>query len=106
MGNPDIVELLNLENGPQVLYGGNPAIFATVKNSKMNSTNLAGFTSRGPTADGRIKPDVAAPGHTIYSTYSDGEFYTHQCGGEVDAERSTLTTMSGTSMATPITAGS
>ena len=30
------------------------------------SIRLAGFSSRGPTADGRIKPDVVAPGVGVY----------------------------------------
>ncbi|WP_372237554.1 S8 family serine peptidase [Enhygromyxa salina] len=29
------------------------------------SGRLAGFSSRGPTADGRIEPDVLAPGHDV-----------------------------------------
>jgi len=48
------------------------------------------FSGRGPTADGRIKPDLVAPGLTITSTYKDGNF----------------ATLSGTSMATPHVSGS
>jgi hypothetical protein len=36
-----------------------------------NAQQMAGFSSRGPTDDGRIKPDVVAPGTWILSTYSD-----------------------------------
>lgn len=53
--------------------------------------NLAYFSSRGPTADGRIKPDIAAPGYNITA-----------------AEANTIDgyiVHSGTSMATPFTAG-
>lgn len=32
---------------------------------------LASFSSKGPTADGRMKPDVTAPGAVILSSYSD-----------------------------------
>ena len=32
---------------------------------------IADFSSRGPTADGRLKPDIAAPGMGIVSTLSD-----------------------------------
>jgi serine protease AprX len=52
---------------------------------------LAAFSSRGPTSDGRTKPDVAAPGVTVTS-----------------ADNGTVAgyvTMSGTSMATPYVAG-
>ena len=58
---------------------------------------MAWFSSRGPCQDGRIKPDVVAPGTYIYSTLSSNvhssvrsEYYCY---------------MSGTSMASPITAG-
>ncbi len=36
-----------------------------------NAQQMAAFSSRGPTDDGRIKPDVVAPGTFILSTYSD-----------------------------------
>lgn len=52
---------------------------------------LASFSSRGPTADNRIKPDVAAPGVSISSAQA----------GTVDG----YVTMSGTSMATPFVVG-
>lgn len=52
---------------------------------------LAAFSSRGPTVDDRIKPDVVAPGVTIGAAQS----------GTV----STYTVKSGTSMATPHVAG-
>ncbi len=52
---------------------------------------LAPFSSRGPTVDGRIKPDVASPGVTITSA---------QAG-----TTSGYVTFSGTSMATPFVSG-
>jgi serine protease AprX len=36
-----------------------------------DAEQMAAFSSRGPTQDGRIKPDVVAPGTWILSTYSD-----------------------------------
>ena len=36
-----------------------------------NAEQMAGFSSRGPTDDGRIKPDVVAPGTFVLSGYSD-----------------------------------
>ncbi len=52
---------------------------------------VALFSSVGPTADGRIKPEVAAPGIAVYSASPGGpEAYT---------------TASGTSFATPLIAG-
>ena len=53
--------------------------------------NLASFSSRGPTADGRIKPDIAAPGYNITAAKANS------INGYV--------TYSGTSMATPFVAG-
>jgi len=50
---------------------------------------IAGFSSRGPTGDGRIKPDLVAPGDAIASAYNDWET-------AVD-----WIDMSGTSMASP-----
>lgn len=29
------------------------------------------FSSKGPTVDGRIKPDIVAPGESTYSAYAD-----------------------------------
>jgi serine protease AprX len=52
---------------------------------------LAGFSSRGPTLDGRAKPDVVAPGVAIVSASANTS------SGYAGA--------SGTSMATPFTAG-
>ncbi len=56
--------------------------------------SIASFSSKGPTDDGRIKPDVVAPGSGITSTKS------HVNGGSGD-----YSVKSGTSMATPTTAG-
>lgn len=53
--------------------------------------NLAYFSSRGPTADGRVKPDIASPGFNITAAEANtGNGYIAH---------------SGTSMATPFTAG-
>lgn len=59
---------------------------------------LADFSSRGPTADGTLKPDIAAPGVDIVAAKA-----VH--GHEGDAAAPGYVTMSGTSMATPATVG-
>jgi hypothetical protein len=55
------------------------------------SGNLAGFSSRGPTYDGRIKPEVLARGVSTY------------CAGTVTSNEYTFA--SGTSLSTPLVGG-
>lgn len=59
---------------------------------------IASFSSRGPTADGRVKPDVALPGVDIISCRAQGT----SMGTGIDDN---YTQASGTSMATPHCAG-
>ena len=77
---------------------------APIKGDKISGTNspqgLAAFSSRGPTADGRVKPDIVAPGTDIISVRSRsatdtgwGTYNTHYLYE------------GGTSMATPLTSG-
>ena len=80
--------------------------------------HLVSFSSCGPTLEGRIKPDVVAPGHNIVSVLNS--FYKVDGDDNATAQEvnpllaySTkkygrnygMWAMSGTSMATPITAG-
>ncbi|WP_319506852.1 PGF-pre-PGF domain-containing protein [uncultured Methanolobus sp.] len=80
------------------LYPVNP-----IKDDYManNSGGIAAFSSRGPTDDGRIKPDVVAPGTFIASTRSS--VGSTSGWGVINDD---YLYMGGTSMATPITAGS
>lgn len=66
-----------------------------------NLNGLAMFSSRGPTKDGRIKPDVVAPGTNILSTRSHFKDATVLWG----AYNENYVWAGGTSMATPLTAG-
>jgi subtilisin family serine protease len=77
------------------------------QNTIFNQSNMAYFSSRGPTSDGRIKPDVAGPGLTVASMHSDGDTTTFQCQDIRPAGNNSaaLLTMQGTSMATPGVAG-
>jgi subtilisin family serine protease len=66
-----------------------------------NPNGIAMFSSRGPTLDGRTKPDVVAPGTNILSTRS-------QVPGASDLwgmYNKWYAYSGGTSMATPLTAG-
>jgi hypothetical protein len=57
---------------------------------------MASFSSRGFAGDGRIKPDVVTPGQTVYSSVTTGS---------KTSPNHTWTSLQGTSMATPVTAG-
>lgn len=66
--------------------------------------DIAAFSSRGPTRDGRIKPDVVAPGTNVLSTRS--ALLPPQTGGwGVWAASERYMFNGGTSMATPLAAG-
>jgi subtilisin family serine protease/subtilisin-like proprotein convertase family protein len=67
-----------------------------------NPAGMVAFSSRGPTDDGRIKPDVVAPGSNILSTKSQGQYVS---GGWGAGPNQYYQYMGGTSMATPLTAG-
>lgn len=57
----------------------------------VSKANISDFSSWGPTDDGRIKPDVVANGHSLYSTLSGGD--------------DSYGYISGTSMSSPNAAG-
>ncbi len=66
-----------------------------------NERGLAPFSSRGPTSDGRLKPEIVAPGTNILSTRS------HHPKAEVlwGAYNDQYVWSGGTSMSTPLVAG-
>jgi serine protease AprX len=66
-------------------------------------TGMAAFSSRGPTQEGRIKPDVTAPGTSILSTRSRAVVQPTTVFGT--SSDPAFFFDSGTSMATPLTAG-
>lgn len=70
----------------------------------------ASFTSPGPTADGRQKPDIGAPGYYLYSSRStdvtDPNFGTTGTGDNAPTDNTHYAGLAGTSMATPVTTGS
>ncbi len=63
-----------------------------------NSSAIAGFSSRGPTDDGRVKPDIVAPGSSTVSAAGDAEN-----SNVIDS--GTTSIKSGTSMSAPTIAG-
>ena len=69
-----------------------------------NPSQMASFSSPGPTQDGRIKPDVCAPGTYILSTLST-KAYKADLGWGTNSVNAHYTYNGGTSMATPLVAG-
>ncbi len=74
-----------------VLFDPNPTVLAG---------QITGFSSRGPTDDYRIKPDVVAPGNTVTAATTKTGVPTASM-----VSASGYTTAGGTSMATPHVAG-
>lgn len=87
-------------DGPSASTVGSPG--ATHKGITVGATSkqdvIASFSSRGPTQDGRVKPDLTAPGVNIVSCRAQGT----ALGTVIDGHYMSL---SGTSMATPHVAG-
>ncbi|WP_179952288.1 S8 family serine peptidase [Marinicella rhabdoformis] len=105
--------LRNLENMIIAVAAGNDAYVANSTGSPGNAKNaitvgalnhgnsatIAGYSNYGLTDDGRLKPDIATTGTSIVSAAGDSNN-----GSTIDTNPSSRST-SGTSMATPITAG-
>lgn len=85
-------------NGAAEKWGAEP-----IRSSKIsdNGAGIAMFSSRGPTDDGRLKPEVVAPGTNILSLLTHQEGATQLWG----AYNHHYAWAGGTSMATPLTAG-
>ena len=79
---------------------------APFKNDPMadNPRQVVAFSSRGPTRDGRVKPEIIAPGTFILSTRSTMIAPNNTAWAPFPPSKSYFY-MGGTSMATPLTAG-
>lgn len=73
--------------------------------------DLSSFSSKGPTADGRVKPDITAPGEKIASAVpgtkavQGGSSFDKVSEVEFDGDIYFYSRMQGTSMATPMVTG-
>ena len=77
-----------------------------IKSTPISQTNtpqgIAAFSARGPTLDGRFKPDIVAPGTHVISIRSRA---TESTGWSLVDSNTNYVYNGGTSMATPLTAG-
>ncbi|SFI99943.1 S8 family peptidase [Thermoflavimicrobium dichotomicum] len=99
-------------NGPNEKTISSPGIDPTIITVGAVDTNrtlsreddyVASFSSRGPTVDGYMKPDIVAPGSNIISLRSKGSYLDiTMIDNQVGSHYFSL---SGTSMATPMVAG-
>jgi hypothetical protein len=100
--HPDFLILFAAGNsGPRAASVGSPSVAkngisvgATLRGTLADS--MAGFSSCGPAADGRFKPDLTMPGSRIISARNDRNIGSNNCN---------TIQMSGTSMASPGAAG-
>jgi serine protease AprX len=94
----------NLRPSVQITYEtfGFPSLPFRSDKVADNPEGMAAFSSRGPTQDGRIKPDVVAPGTSILSTKSRNAQPATDWGVSADPA---FMFDGGTSMATPLVAG-
>ena len=86
---------------------GNSALAITVGSTHRNAPHAYGvsyFSSKGPTGDGRAKPDLVAPGERITSCAA-GENLTAVVGGAVPPDTAVYVEDTGTSMAAPHVSG-
>ncbi len=105
-GTPQMVYVFSAGNSGQDYDTGAPSTGKNVisagatGNGRGTPTDqVAGFSSRGPAADGRLKPDLVAPGEAIDSARAQSA----GCGGGED--NCSYWMLSGTSMSAPAISG-
>ena len=86
----------------------NPIITASSRNYRVSATSttidtISGFSSRGPTNDGRFGPTITTPGETIASSMRVAG--ASQCATAIAGSSNQYALCSGTSMASPHAAG-
>lgn len=71
--------------------------------SYLTNDNIAYFSSKGPTRDGRQKPDISSPGAIVFAPLSSQ--YKGYDAKYLDKDYNMYVGMMGTSMATPVVSG-
>jgi subtilisin family serine protease len=101
-------------------YNSKPT-FTNVSNQTLSYSGypkgqIAAFSSHGPTADGRVKPNITGPGLALASSVSasDSGFYStgpdynavvSNCSSPLNAENYSYAMLAGTSMSGPVVSG-
>ncbi len=75
-------------------------------NEDVSMNDMASFSSRGPTDDGRLKPTIVAPGDGNSQYSSNSDIQSADSDGDLTTNNNGYTGMHGTSMACPVAAGS
>ncbi|MBI1221184.1 MAG: S8 family serine peptidase [Bacteroidetes bacterium] len=114
-GNSDYMVGENGGTGKQTITAGAYNASKTILNINGDTIwggwgNRSGFSSRGPTVDGRMKPDISAPGENVISSFNRHYYTPGRRKDIVDSSIVNGTTeywsvASGTSMASPNTCG-
>ncbi len=82
-----------------LVVGASQTPFPAFNPQQVDSSQVCDFSSRGPTSDGRLKPDLLAPGAVISAK-------ARQVASEFDLGGGYYTYMEGTSMAAAVAGGS
>lgn len=108
--NPALTEVRKFSAGMTINDPGNAARAITVGSTARQAPHTNGishFSSRGPTGDGRLKPDLVAPGENILSAAA-GEMFDSVARiykGGLAPDAAVYVEESGTSMAAPHVSG-
>lgn len=90
--HPSLDKLTSAKNAKNILVIGNAAVNVHPITGNMTSFNINPGSSQGPCDDGRIKPDIAARGSSVFST--------------TNSSTTNYQSQSGTSMSAPVVSGS
>ena len=110
-GGPDAPSSVDVPANAKnnIAVGATQSFGRDLERGQLGPAYLAWFSSRGPTDDGRIKPDILAPGSFLLSAGARPSIVGECDGNEIPSaggKRDGLLSMEGTSMSTPVVSGS